>query len=587
MDRKRIWALLGVVCLFCSTGLFAQETSQVIPFTSVATNLPPGTTQDVSAQLWDAATGGTLLFSEAQPGLAVDNSGFINFVFGSLTSGGLDPANFPSGSSRFLDVVDATSASVLAARLPLNATAFALSPGPQGPPGERGPQGDPGPPGPPVNITSPDGSLVFGGTITDRTGVIAPSGVTTPKIADSAVATAKIADGAVTGAKIASGTVTGANIAVPLTLSGSTIGQSAILQATNSGTSGIGLTGISTAIGVSGSSSSSFGVGVSGASSGSNGFGVNGNAPSGTGVSGSGSTGVRGFGATGVSGTSSANSGVGVIGNATGTGGTGVIGTGPGVGVRGESTSGSGVVGSTSASLGAGVSGTNGGSGIGVLGNSPNGVAVRGDSTSGIGVIGSTMSFEAVRAFGGTGLAGHFFGNVTVTGTLTKGSGSFQIDHPLDPANKYLSHSFVESPDMMNIYNGIVVLDLHGQAWVHLPEWFEALNRDFRYQLTAIGAPAPRLYIATEISGNRFKIAGGKPSGRVSWQVTGIRQDAYANAHRIQVEEDKPAAERGYYLHPELFSAPQEKGSEWARHPELMGRLKEASTNQRAPAPQR
>jgi hypothetical protein len=144
-------------------------------------------------------------------------------------------------------------------------------------------------------------------------------------------------------------------------------------------------------------------------------------------------------------------------------------------------------------------------------------------------------------------------GTVHVAGNLTKGGGSFQIDHPLDPANKYLSHSFVESPDMMNIYNGNAVLDSRGHAWVSLPDWFEALNMDFRYQLTPIGNPGQHiLYIAQEIAHNRFKIAGGKPGARVSWQVTGVRHDAYANAHRIQVEEDK-GDKRGTYLHPELI----------------------------------
>jgi trimeric autotransporter adhesin len=147
-------------------------------------------------------------------------------------------------------------------------------------------------------------------------------------------------------------------------------------------------------------------------------------------------------------------------------------------------------------------------------------------------------------------------GNLNVTGTLTKGAGTFKIDHPLDPGNKYLSHSFVESPDMMNIYNGVTALDDEGTAWITLPDYFEALNRDFRYQLTSIGKSQPELYIAEEISGNRFKVAGGKPGGKVSWQVTGIRQDAYANAHRVQVEETKRGEEAGRYLHPELFGAP-------------------------------
>jgi hypothetical protein len=159
----------------------------------------------------------------------------------------------------------------------------------------------------------------------------------------------------------------------------------------------------------------------------------------------------------------------------------------------------------------------------------------------------------------GSGYAGYFQGNVHVTGNLSKGGGSFKIDHPLDPANKYLYHSFVESPDMMDIYNGTVVLDAHGSARITLPDYFQALNREFRYQLTSMGRPQPNIYVAEEISDNRFKIAGGKPRGKVSWQVTGIRQDAYANAHRIQVEEDKPPQEQGHYLHPELFGAPPEQ----------------------------
>lgn len=145
--------------------------------------------------------------------------------------------------------------------------------------------------------------------------------------------------------------------------------------------------------------------------------------------------------------------------------------------------------------------------------------------------------------------AGYFYGDVYVAGTLSKAAGSFKIDHPLDPENKYLSHSFVESPDMMNIYNGNVILDNSGEADVELPEWFEVLNRDFRYQLTAIGGPGPNLYISEEIDGNRFKIAGGSPGMKVSWQLTGIRQDAYANAHRIEVEENKTGKDIGNYLH--------------------------------------
>jgi hypothetical protein len=155
----------------------------------------------------------------------------------------------------------------------------------------------------------------------------------------------------------------------------------------------------------------------------------------------------------------------------------------------------------------------------------------------------------------GTGLAYYaavLEGDAFVLGNLTKGGGSFQIDHPLDPANKYLYHSFVESPDMMNIYNGNVVTDGGGNATVTLPDWFEALNRDFRYQLTTVGQPA-QAWIATEVGNHSFTIRTDRPNVKVSWQVTGVRQDAWANAHRIPVEVDKKAADQGHYLHPELF----------------------------------
>ena len=164
------------------------------------------------------------------------------------------------------------------------------------------------------------------------------------------------------------------------------------------------------------------------------------------------------------------------------------------------------------------------------------------------------------------GLAAYLNGDVfigdslDVNGNLTKGGGSFKIDHPLDPENKYLYHSFVESPDMMNVYNGNVMLDASGQARVVLPEWFEALNRDFRYQLTPIGRPGPDLYVAREISSNSFEIAGGEPGMKVSWQVTGIRQDPYAEMHRIPVQQDKGIEEQGKYMHPEAYGMPETMG---------------------------
>ena len=154
-----------------------------------------------------------------------------------------------------------------------------------------------------------------------------------------------------------------------------------------------------------------------------------------------------------------------------------------------------------------------------------------------------------IRNSGGWGAMAVFEnGDVNVVGNLSKGGGSFKIDHPLDPYNKYLYHSFVESPDMMNVYNGNVHLDKNGEALVEMEDWFEALNRDYRYQLTPIGAAAD-VYIAQKIENGKFKIAGGNAGQEVSWQVTGIRQDAYANEHRIPIVEIKPANERGTLLH--------------------------------------
>ncbi len=176
------------------------------------------------------------------------------------------------------------------------------------------------------------------------------------------------------------------------------------------------------------------------------------------------------------------------------------------------------------------------------------------------GVYGTT---SGPGAKGNNRFAGYFDGDVHVTGNLSKASGSFKIDHPLDPENKYLSHSFVESPDMMNIYNGVVTLNADGAGVIELPDYFETLNRDFRYQLTAMGTPMPNLYISEEISANQFSIAGGVAGARVSWEVTGIRQDPSATHSPIVVEKDKLEQHKGKYLDPEAYGL----GDEHAIHP--------------------
>ncbi|PIR83822.1 hypothetical protein COU18_02445 [Candidatus Kaiserbacteria bacterium CG10_big_fil_rev_8_21_14_0_10_51_14] len=144
----------------------------------------------------------------------------------------------------------------------------------------------------------------------------------------------------------------------------------------------------------------------------------------------------------------------------------------------------------------------------------------------------------------------------TITGSITKGSGTFVIDHPQKPRTHLLYHSFVESPDVKNLYDGVVVLGAGGEAVVHLPNYFEALNKDFRYQLKPIGSAMPNLHIKEEIANNQFTIAGGVPGGRVSWQVTGVRHDPYILANPIIPEVEKgPDAlvDRGEFLFPEAY----------------------------------
>ena len=212
-----------------------------------------------------------------------------------------------------------------------------------------------------------------------------------------------------------------------------------------------------------------------------------------------------------------------------------------------------------------------------------------GGSTDGVGggfvggfTSSSTTGGDGIDALAGSGYAGNFSGNLNVTGSITAGVKDFKIDHPLDPANKYLVHASVESSEMKNIYDGVVTTDAQGTAMVQLPDWFEALNTDFRYQLTVVGQFAQAI-VGHKIENHQFQIKTNAPNIEVSWQVTGVRQDAYAKAHPLAVEEEKDAKLKGFYIHPELYGAPAEKQIEWARHPAMMKRMKERKAK---PAPQ-
>ena len=235
-----------------------------------------------------------------------------------------------------------------------------------------------------------------------------------------------------------------------------------------------------------------------------------------------------------------------------------------------------------------GATGQNGGNGISGYGGVGEGgeIYVGGDGGSFVGGNSNENAGYGVFAEGGTGpntLAAYFDGNVNVTGAITAGTKDFKIDHPLDPANKYLYHASVESSEMMNIYTGNVTTDSQGNAAVQLPAWFEVLNTDFRYQLTAIGQFA-RAIVSNEVANHQFSIKTDKPNVKISWQITGVRQDAYAKAHPLVVEQEKDARERGHYIHPELFGASEQQSIEWARNPQMMSKIQEMKARQAAEA---
>jgi hypothetical protein len=222
-------------------------------------------------------------------------------------------------------------------------------------------------------------------------------------------------------------------------------------------------------------------------------------------------------------------------------------------------------------------------SGNGVVGTGGAGGDQEADGDGGFFTGGTAGGFGGfgIEVFAGSDSAAFFSGDITVTGAISAGTKDFKIDHPLDPANKYLYHASVESSEMVNIYSGNVTTDAQGDAQVHLPNWFEAVNTDFRYQLTVVGQFAQAI-VSRRVSNGQFAIKTDKPNVDVSWQLTGVRQDAFAKAHPLIVEEAKNARERGFYLHPELYGAPEAKGIAWSHHPNTLRRAKATQLKKKA-----
>jgi trimeric autotransporter adhesin len=442
--------------------------------------------------------------------------------------------------------------------------------------------------------------------------------------------------------------VTQSGTGVAIVASGGVSGRSTAstgsgVSGNSTGTAGYGVYGSSTATigngyGVYGVNNTQAGAGVEGyAANTSYGIGVLGNSPAGIGVEGTtaGSYGVFGWstavsGASyGVYGSSSSPGGAGVY----GIGATGVVGVSTGAGPGGSFTGSTAAAGSALNGMdGASITGgnsdpknaTNGGDGLVAAGGSSgftssasgrggagisgvgglahivliDGLGIAGELGPGGSFTGGNNTGEACECGGdgidaqpgvdqgstqADGYAGNFTGDVFISGTLNNQSPELKMDDPLDPANKYLVHASVGSSEMKNMYDGTVTTDSLGHATVQLPGWFQVLNSDFRYQLTVIGQFAQAI-VAREIENNQFEIRTSAPGVKVSWQVTGVRQDAYAKAHPLVVEQEKLTRMRGFYIRPELYGAPAEKQIEWARHPHMMQKIKEAQARQLAGA---
>lgn len=215
--------------------------------------------------------------------------------------------------------------------------------------------------------------------------------------------------------------------------------------------------------------------------------------------------------------------------------------------------------------------------GHGVYGIGFNGVVGQTNYSSGYAIYGE--NYDNVAPLGdGAGVAGRgYYGvfgedryNGTVAGAFgvysngdfaASGGKLFQIDHPLDPENKFLRHFSIESNEVLNLYRGTAAFDANGEAVVELPDYFDAINRNISYQLTPIGGYAP-LFIKTKVQDGRFVIGGGAAGMEVSWTVVAERNDPYYQQHpdKRAVEIEKREGQKGKYLMPHLYGQPQEKG---------------------------
>lgn len=245
------------------------------------------------------------------------------------------------------------------------------------------------------------------------------------------------------------------------------------------------------------------------------------------------------------------------------TAGTGVIGLGNNLTTSTTMTTGSGgAFTGNDGAYGKGVTAT----GTGIVGAGNNVTQYFTQTSGGGGAFTGTVNGAYGKATNTSGQSRGLIGDGTEFGVVSVGNFGgtaakyFIIDHPLDPENKILRHSCIESPEILNIYRGNVILDADGNGIVELPNYFTAININYSYLLTPIGAPSVT-YISEEINNNGvFKISGGNPNQKISWSVYSERNDKAINHDPMtkEMEINKTGNQIGKYLAPEAYGKSKE-----------------------------
>ena len=132
----------------------------------------------------------------------------------------------------------------------------------------------------------------------------------------------------------------------------------------------------------------------------------------------------------------------------------------------------------------------------------------------------------------------YFNGNVQMTGSISKASGTFKIPHPLDEENKTLVHGFVESPRYDLVYRGTVTLS-DGTATASIDE---ASNNMTVGTFTAL-TKNPQVWVQNDTGWGAVKgrVEDGNiiitaedttSSDTISWLVIAERNDTYINSSK-------------------------------------------------------